>query len=145
MNYMPEVAHLLGLELEEEFRFKSKLLSLSVYKFKFTEDYLMYYHTEENHWSWASFATLCNLLNGEYEVVRMTENVLTEQERQYLSLVVKPFRDEIQSISKKEGTIWEWIYIKTKKDNSTLPCFEKGKFYKGMETGKDYSLEELGL
>ena len=145
MNHMKEVAQMLGVELDEEFRFKSKLISLSVYKFKFTEDYLMYYCTEENHWFLASFVTMCNLLNGEYEVVRMTENVLTEQERQYLSLVVKPFRDEIQSISKKEGTIWEWIYIKTKKDNSTLPCFEKGKFYKGMKTGKDYSLKELGL
>ena len=71
MNHMEEVAHMLGLELNENFRFKSRLIDLSTYEFKFTEDYLMYYHTEGDYWNKASFDTLCNLLNGKYEVVKL--------------------------------------------------------------------------
>ena len=31
MNHMAEVAHMLGLELNENFRFKSRLIDLSTY------------------------------------------------------------------------------------------------------------------
>ena len=78
MNHMGEVAHMLGLELNENFRFKSRLIDLSTYEFKFTEDYLMYYHTEGDFWEKASFETLCNLLNGKYEVVKLSKQSLEE-------------------------------------------------------------------
>ena len=145
MNHMAEVAHMLDLELYENFRIRLDTNRLSHFEYRITEKGLMRYRESIDEWDFITNEVFLNLLSGKFEVVNITKNILTEQERQYLSLVVKPFRDEIQSISKKEGTIWEWIYIKTKKDNSTLPCFEKGKFYKGMEAGKDYSLKELGL
>ena len=78
MNHMAEVAHMLGLELNDTFRFKSRLIDLSTYEFKFTEDYLMYYHTEGDYWNKASFHTLCNLLNGKYEVVKLSKQSLEE-------------------------------------------------------------------
>ena len=99
MNHMEEVAHMLDLELYENFRFKSRLIDLSTYEFKFTEDYLMYYHTEGDYWNKASFDTLCNLLNGKYEVIKLPKSILTKQERCYLSSVVKPFREKILHIS----------------------------------------------
>lgn len=49
--------------------------------------------------------------------------ILNEAERQYLSAVIRPFRDQVQSITK----------------------FEDSTMYKGMELGKEYTLEELGL
>ena len=85
---MKDVAHMLGLELNENFRFKSRLIDLSTYEFKFTEDYLMYYHTEGDYWEKASFDTLCNLLNGKYEVIKLPKSMLTKQERNYLLMIM---------------------------------------------------------
>lgn len=149
MNHMAEAAHMLGLELNENFRFKSRLIDLSTYEFKFTEDYLMYYHTEGDYWEKASFDTLCNLLNGKYEVVKLSKNILTEQERNYLSSVVKPFREKIQHISKLSSKGGEYICIDIRydweEDSILLPRFTTGTLYKGMEIGKEYSVRDLGL
>ena len=149
MNHMKEVAHMLGLELNENFRFKSRLIDLSTYEFKFTEDYLMYYHTEGDYWNKASFDTLCNLLNGKYEVIKLPKSILTKQERCYLSSVVKPFREKIQHISKLSSKDGESICIDIRydweEDSIMLPKFAAGTLYKGMEIGKEYSVKDLGL
>ena len=84
------------------------------------------------------------------------EPILTDKEREYLSAVIKPFKNDVQIIKKMETTCdpeesetyipKEYIVIITKEfDNAVLPCFEKGKCYKGMETTDGYTLEELGL
>ena len=149
MNHMAEVAHMLGLELNENFRFKSRLTDLSTYEFKFTEDYLMYYNTEGDYWNKASFHTLCNLLNGKYEVIKLPKSILTKQERNYLSSVVKPFREKILHISKLTGKNGEYICIDIRfdweEDSILLPSFATGTLYKGMEIGMEYTLRELGL
>lgn len=149
MNHMGEVAHMLGLELNENFRFKSRLIDLSTYEFKFTEDYLMYYHTEGDYWGKASFDTLCNLLNGKYEVIKLPKSILTEEERKYLSSVVKPFREKILYISKLSSKDGESICIDIRydweEDSIVLPKFATGTLYKGMEIGKEYSVKDLGL
>ena len=149
MNHMIEVAHMLGLELNENFRFKSRLTDLSTYEFKFTEDYLMYYNTEGDYWNKASFHTLCNLLNGKYEVIKLPKSILTKQERNYLSSVVKPFREKILHISKLTGKNGEYICIDIRydweEDSILLPKFATGTLYKGMEIGKEYSIKELNL
>ena len=149
MNHMIEVAHMLGLELNENFRFKSRLTDLSTYEFKFTEDYLMYYNTEGDYWNKASFHTLCNLLNGKYEVIKLPKSILTKQERNYLSSVVKPFREKILHISKLTGKNGEYICIDIRfdweEDSILLPKFATGTLYKGMEIGKEYSVKDLGL
>ena len=149
MNHMIEVAHMLGLELNENFRFKSRLTDLSTYEFKFTEDYLMYYNTEGDYWNKASFHTLCNLLNGKYEVIKLPKSILTKQERNYLSSVVKPFREKILHISKLTGKNGEYICIDIRfdreEDSILLTKFATGTLYKGMEIGKEYSVKDLGL
>ena len=149
MNHMTEVAHMLGLELNENFRFKSRLTDLSTYEFKFTEDYLMYYNTEGDYWNKASFHTLCNLLNGKYEVIKLPKSILTKQERNYLSSVVKPFREKILHISKLSSKDGESICIDIRydweEDSIMLPKFAAGTLYKGMEVGKEYSVKDLGL
>ena len=149
MNHMEEVAHMLGLELNENFRFKSRLTDLSTYEFKFTEDYLMYYNTEGDYWNKASFHTLCNLLNGKYEVIKLPKSILAKEERKYLSRVIKPFREKILHISKLTGKNGEYICIDIRfdweEDSILLPSFATGTLYKGMEIGMEYTLRELGL
>lgn len=38
-----------------------------------------------------------------------------------------------------------FIFIELKREFFSLPFFEKGTMYKGMEAHKKYTLEELGL
>lgn len=71
MNHMSDIAHMLGIELYEGFRFKSNVIDLSKYEYRFTEKELEYYCEEFNVWLATTFnKTICNLLNGEYEVVK---------------------------------------------------------------------------
>ena len=74
--------------------------------------------------------------------------ILTDEEKAYLSAVIKPFRKDVKYIKKMDFVIKakEYLLIKMH-DLSTaaLPLFEKGTMYKGMEANKTYTLEELGL
>lgn len=75
------------------------------------------------------------------------KEILDEVEKEYLSSVIKPFRNRVKYIKKriipfsKEYLI---ISLATLED-ICLPCFDKGTMYKGMEQDKKYTLEELGL
>lgn len=76
-------------------------------------------------------------------------DILTDKEKAYLSAVVKPFRKKVKYIVKfkRYSDKKEYLYMTMKKDDDycTLPVFEKGTMYKGMEADKKYTLEELGL
>ena len=83
------------------------------------------------------------------------EHILDEEEKKYLSAVIKPFRDQVIYIKKIDmylGCNKNAEYILGELGNEddvvdtfSLPCFPKGSMYKGMETNKKYTLEELGL
>ena len=80
-------------------------------------------------------------LNSEYKDITM----LTEEEKAYLSAVIKPFRDEVTGILKGDNGN-EFIRISVENDGAfRLPYFKKGSMYKNMKTNKKYKLEELGL
>lgn len=87
----------------------------------------------------------------ENRTVRLTieteESILDEKEREYLSVVIRPFRDDVKFICKNDNyTGHEYINIGFyKNDNILFPCFKKGSMYKGMKLNKEYELEELGL
>ena len=74
---------------------------------------------------------------------------LTDKEREYLSAVIKPFRDKINFIKKRKLRLSpgfkEHIVINLKTEIVFLPFFEKGKYYQGLEEERKYTLEELGL
>ncbi|MDI6414427.1 hypothetical protein QLX55_03650 [Solobacterium moorei] len=76
-------------------------------------------------------------------------DILDDVEKAYLSAVIEPFRKEVEFIEKikRYSDEKEYIYMMMKKDNDycELPVFKKGTMYKGMELGKAYTLEELGL
>lgn len=79
--------------------------------------------------------------------IEIDEPILDETEKRYLSAVIKPFRNKIEYIAKQDSYCFGYfIDIGMKEGDSLLfPFFEDKKMYKGMETEKKYTLEELGL
>ena len=88
--------------------------------------------------------TMLEWLCEEYK-----EPILDEEEKKYLSAVIKPFRNRTEVIAKLLDCDEKREYIavgcNTIQDSFSLPRFEKGTMYKGMELNKAYTLEELGL
>ena len=78
-------------------------------------------------------------------------DILDEEEREYLRVVLRPFRNRNVKITKRQGSDMEFIEVKMKRKNSLMPeytefpYFEAGTMYTGMEPNKEYTLEELKL
>lgn len=77
-------------------------------------------------------------------------DILDKEEKEYLSAVIKPFRDRIISIGKittssnnREAILI--TYTESPVRAMRLPDFPKGTMYKDMANGIEYKLEELGL
>ena len=88
----------------------------------------------------------------KYETVfERKEEILDKAEKRYLSNVIRPFRDKVESIQKLETSEKrkEYLFIllncEENEEVITLPYFKANTMYKGMNTNKEYSLEELGL
>lgn len=90
----------------------------------------------------------------KYETIyEVPKQILTLEEKEYLEAVTRPFKDKVTSTQKKINISFpdlEYIKIWLSSptgfiDYAELPLFEKGKYYKGMEPGKEYTLKELGL
>lgn len=84
-----------------------------------------------------------NWLEEEYD-----PKILDEKEKEYLSAVIKPFRERIKYIRKINHSSVnndQFLCIVLVNDRCGLPNFKKGTMYKGMEEDRDYTLEELGL
>lgn len=95
------------------------------------------------------FKKLPNNFTGTIEVKNgyiVEKEILDDKEKEYLSNVIKPFRDKVEYIVKFGCLPEEYISICLPKcEVIDLPCFKKGTMYKGMEIDKEYTLEELGL
>ena len=145
MNYMADVAKLLGLELGEKFKINSAGdLSSDEYYIDETSIHEVCDESVNDY----CYPLLIALLNGNDTVVKLPKAILTDKEKEYLSAVIKPFRDRVRIIYKFHYTYSssENIVISIKDDNNIfLPGFETGTMYKGMELEKAYTLEELGL
>ena len=145
-NKMAEVAKLLGVELEEEFRIEG-----CSYKYKLSKEGLSFWAVSSQEWILSSI--IGKLLTGESKIIKLPKPILNETERKYLSTVIKPFRDKVISIANyyEESIDNNFIEIEVKQNYCnenqyvSLPYFKKGTMYKGMEEYKKYTLEELGL
>lgn len=95
------------------------------------------------------FKKLPNDFTGTLEVENgyiVEKEILDDVEKEYLSAVIKPFKDKVEYICKSDNWIGEYINIKIAKDSTiVLPYFDKNTMYEGMEVRKEYTLEELGL
>ena len=141
MNYMEQVAKMLGVDLDQEFKLKgiSKV-------FKITKDGMYMKTALTDDWLLVNYA-IGSILIGDHEVKK---TILDQAEKEYLSNVIKPFRDEVVDVIKYDYDRYEYIAIRVRNINEYMvtmpfPAFEKSTMYKGMEIGKAYSLNELGL
>ena len=142
-NKMKEVAKLLGVELEEDFR-----INVSPLEFKLTTSGLLYWSNASQMWERSR--SIEELLIGQYEIIKTSKPILDDKEKEYLSAVIKPFRNKVYTIAKyDDGDDNFYIQIAIKQnvyfEYIDLPYFKKGTMYKGMELKKEYTLEELGL
>ena len=142
---MKQVAQILGVEIGEIFYIKN-----SYYKYRLTEKSIEFYDGLNQQWNICPYRII-DLLNGDAEIIK--KPILDDIERKYLSNVIKPFRDRVKCIVKRDYEMSyenEYIFIVFNDDGCMqikmcFPSFKKGTMYKGMEVNKEYSLEDLGL
>ena len=141
MNYMKDVAQLLGLEIGEKFRIEGHS-SNNIYRL--TEENIEYLSCD--HWFSIS-STLNNLLNGQYKVAKIP--ILDDTEKRYLKGVIRPFRDDVESICKCETFNGKKEYLTisffSTVSDMYFPDYPIGTMYKDMVLNRKYSIEELGL
>ena len=145
MNYMKQIAQMLEVELDKEFNVTGNNGdALLVIK----EDGI--YRLFKSKWVKTKYF-LDMLLTGKIEIIK--KPILDDNEKEYLSGVIKPFRDKVKCIVKRDYEMSyenEYIFIVFNDDGCMqikmcFPSFKKGTMYKGMELNKNYTLEELGL
>lgn len=145
MNNMEKVAEMLGVELEEEF-------TVEIFRedsFKLTEDGLFTYNRTTGAWERSLFMT--EILTGEFEIIKLPKQILTEEEKAFLSAVTKPFRNRVEYVCKyKIDDDYERLYVKVLDDESDderilFPRLKRGTMYKNMVCGRKYSLGDLSL
>lgn len=102
-------------------------------------------YIKENDWNWFTVHDL-----------EEAKEILDAEEKEYLSNVIKPFRDRVNLIRKSSSKLADDIYYKVieisikslipywENEVIVLPAF-KSNLYSDMEIGKEYTLEELGL
>lgn len=104
---------------------------------------------EEHHWIWSD--DLRSYKIDKVEIPTYTEYIppkpiLDDKEKEYLSFVIRPWRNRVKYITKEGGLNQEFINIETDELLSVmLPCFKAGTMYKDMKLNRRYSLKELEL
>lgn len=91
-----------------------------------------------------TFQNLIDKWNKEHR------EILTEEEKAYLSAVIKPFKNRVKNFARRNwGANLSYIImyydINEADDFSLFPTFKNGTMYNGMETDRKYTLKELGL
>ena len=87
-------------------------------------------------------------LDSEDDWIIIGKDVLTPMERQYLSLVIEPFRmyyDDMTVTKKTIETGNEYLTIEFNGMSIDYPALEENKMYRGLEPNKVYTVKELEL
>ena len=86
-------------------------------------------------------------LDQEVEIEIENEELLSKEEKEYLSFVIKPFRDRIKYIEKIRVFSTRYIFIFLEdNDTMTFPNLPSNrKMYENMIEDYKYTLGELGL
>ena len=132
-NKMEEVAELLGVELGMPFNIKGM---------KENNPFVLQSDGLSNSTGIRRCSVLFLLLTGDCEI---EQPILDAIEKRYLEGVLRPFKDRVRYIIKEKNDNFEYILISVGLEIIAFPVFEKGIMYKGMKTGKRYSIKELGL
>ena len=143
MNYMEQIAKMLDVEINEEFKIEGHDDNL---KFKFTENRFLQSYGDV--YRWVDSISIMTVLEGRAKIIKLPKPVLTDEEKEYLSYVIKPFREDVLKVSKFKSKVLknkEVIGFETPNGFMIFPPFEKDKMYKNMELNKAYTLDDLGL
>ena len=143
MTYMEQVAKMLDVEIGEEFKIEGHNDNL---KFQFTENRFLQSYGDA--YGWVDSISIMTVLEGRAKIIKIPKSILTEKEKEYLSYVIKPFRNRIKCFYKWtcDDCNYEQIMAPcTDYSHLDFPAFEKNTMYKGMEPNKKYTLEDLGL
>ena len=142
MNYIVEIADMLGVGLYKEFTIEG----FEDTDFKLTVNGLFYY--DNRTFTWEKSLLLDDILIGTRKIIKP---ILTEKEKEYLSAVIKPFKDKVSYIVKQQGfkddkkLSVEFIIIYVDDEKLILPSYDKGTLYKDMKLAEKYTVEDLGL
>lgn len=142
MNYIVEIADMLGVGLYKEFTIEG----FEDTDFKLTVNGLFYY--DNRTFTWEKSLLLDDILIGTRKIIK---SILTEKEKEYLSAVIKPFKDRVAYIAKQQGMKYneqlpiEFIVIYVDDEKIILPSYGKGALYKDMKLMEKYTVEDLGL
>ena len=143
MNYMEQIAKMLDVEINEEFKIEGHDDNL---KFKFTENRFLQSYGDVH--GWVDSISIMTVLEGRAKIIKLSKPVLDDEDKEYLSYVIKPFREDVLKISKFKSKVLknkEVIGFETPNGFMIFPPFEKDKMYKNMELNKAYTLDDLGL
>ena len=143
MNYMEQIAKMLNVEINEEFKIEGHDDNL---KFKFIENRFLQSYGDV--YGWVDSISIMTVLEGRAKIIKLPKPILTDEEKEYLSYVIKPFREDVLKISKFKSKVLknkEVIGFETPNGFMIFPPFEKDKMYKNMELNKGYTLDDLGL
>ena len=142
MNHIVEIADMLGVGLYKEFTIEG----FEDTDFKLTVNGLFYY--DNRTFTWEKSLLLDDIFIGQRKIIK---SILTEKEKEYLSAVVKPFKDKVKYIVKQQGfkdserLPVEFIIIYVDDEKLILPSYDKGALYKDMKLMEKYTIEDLGL
>ena len=149
MNYMPEIAKLLGVEIGEEFILRNPVNNYTFDKLTYQIDEKgLLEKSKERVTRCSTDYTFIKLLRGEFAIVKIPKPILNEIENKYLSAVIKPFRNRIKYICKNNNEDGDTEFLDVQLDDNdfmAFPNFKKGTMYKGMEFEKKYTLEHLNI
>ena len=93
----------------------------------------------------------CKKAAMEWLLEEYKEPILTDSEREYLSAVIKPYKNKVTFIAKSKDAYEAKYFISIVVNGNYgreaihLPWFKENTMYKCMEIGKHYTLKELGL
>ena len=135
---------------EEEYEKYINTHCYGEYCFKCVFDKVMCSHSSNRNWFVNKDLYSDKFLNQEIEIE--VPDILDEKEKEYLSAVIKPFRNIVKNISKSNvaNGLYEYISIETVHplvgtEFISFPLFKTQTMYKNMKLRKKYTLKELDL
>lgn len=102
---------------------------------------------KDNYHDYLNQGRIIKIEEPTYKTVyEVKPEILDNTEKRYLKDVIRPFRDRVKYIEKRNISRGDYIRIMIQDTNiCDLPYFEKDTMYKGMKLYRHYTLEELGL
>lgn len=101
----------------------------------------------KDNWQFMNQGRIIKIEEPTYKTVyEVKPEILDNTEKRYLKDVIRPFRDRVKYIEKRNISRGDYIRIMIQDTNiCDLPYFEKDTMYKGMKLYRHYTLKELGI